>query len=112
MAKFIIQGGKKLHGSIEVSTAKNSAVAILCASLMVRGKVVLQDVPRIEEVFRIIEILESINVVVEWKDEHKLFLDTSKKLKMSDIDAKACELTRSSLLLLGSLAAREKKYKI
>jgi len=112
MAKFIIQGGKKLRGSIEVSTAKNSAVAILCASVMVRNKVTLHDMPRIEEVFRILEILQSIGVVVEWKSEHTLFLDTSKKLQMEKIDAKACEITRSSLLLLGALAAREKKYKI
>jgi len=112
MAKFIINGGKKLHGELAVNTAKNSAVAILCASLMIKGKVILKDVPKIEEVYRILEILNSIGVDVRWQDEHTLFLDTSKKLKMHEINKHATEVTRSSLLLLGALAKREKTYKI
>lgn len=112
MAKFVINGGAKLHGSIEVGAAKNSAVAILCASLMVRGKVVLRNVPRIEEVFRVLEILASIGVKVDWKDEHTLSLRADGKLNMTGINRRACEVTRSSLLFLGALAAREKQYKI
>ena len=112
MAKFIISGGKKLHGSITVGSAKNSAVAILCASIMIKGKTVLRDVPRIEEVFRILEILKSIGVKIEWRDEHTLSLRADGKLDMAGINRRACEMTRSSLLLLGALAAREKQYKI
>lgn len=112
MAKFIIHGGHKLSGSLAVNTAKNSAVAILCASLMVQGRVILKNVPKIEEVFRILEILNSIGVVVEWKNKHTLLLDTAKKLKMDKINKHATEVTRSSLLLLGALAKREKQYKI
>lgn len=112
MAKFIIHGGKKLSGSISVNTAKNSAVALLCASLMIQDEVVLYDVPRIEEVFRIIEILESIGVSVTWIDASTLRLDSSKKLSMESIHKKSTEVTRSSLLLFGALAAREKNYKI
>lgn len=112
MATFIIHGAKTLKGNIRVSTSKNSAVAILCASLMIQDKVVLHDVPRIQEVFRILEILESIDVSVVWKSEHTLHLDASAKLHMENIDKKATEITRSSLMLLGALAHREKKYKI
>ncbi|PIZ95245.1 MAG: UDP-N-acetylglucosamine 1-carboxyvinyltransferase [Candidatus Magasanikbacteria bacterium CG_4_10_14_0_2_um_filter_33_14] len=112
MAKFIIEGGNKLAGSLNVNTAKNSTVAILCASLMIKGKTILYDVPRIEEVYRILEILSSIDVKVEWTDEHTLSLDTSAKLQMENMDKKATEITRSSLMLLGALAAREKEFKI
>ncbi|MFA7314476.1 MAG: UDP-N-acetylglucosamine 1-carboxyvinyltransferase [Candidatus Magasanikbacteria bacterium] len=112
MAKFVIEGGKELSGALSVNTAKNSAVAILCASLMIQGEVLLQDMPHIEEVFRILEILKSIGVKFAWKDEHTLFLDTSSKLTMDKIDKKATEVTRSSLMLLGALAAREKEFKI
>lgn len=112
MAKFIINGGKSLKGSITVNTAKNSAVALLCASLMIKDKVTLFEVPRIEEVFRIIEILESIGVAVTWVDESTLQLDTSGKLDMESINKKSCEITRSSLLLFGALAVREKLYKV
>ncbi|MFA7244952.1 MAG: UDP-N-acetylglucosamine 1-carboxyvinyltransferase [Candidatus Magasanikbacteria bacterium] len=112
MSKFVVEGGHELSGSLAVNTAKNSAVSILCASLMVKGEVVLYDMPRIEEVYRILEILESINVEVVWKDEHTLYLNTGKKLTMDKIDKKATEVTRSSLMLLGALAAREKEFKI
>ncbi|HBU06737.1 MAG TPA: UDP-N-acetylglucosamine 1-carboxyvinyltransferase [Candidatus Magasanikbacteria bacterium] len=112
MAKFIIQGGKKLSGELSVNTAKNSAVSILCASLMVKGEVILKDLPRIEEVFRILEILKSIGVELRWINEHTLLLNSSKELKMADINKHATEITRSSLLLLGALAGRVKEYKI
>ncbi len=108
----MVEGGKKLSGSIAVNTAKNSTVAMLCASLMVRGEVILHDVPRIQEVFRMLEILESIGVIVEWREDHILYLDTSPQLNMENIDRKATEITRSSLMLLGALAGREKEYKI
>ncbi len=112
MAKFIIQGGKKLKGEFKVNTAKNSAVALLCASLMLKGKLILKDVPRLQEVERILEILLSIGVKAVWKDKHTLELDTSELLQMDKINRAACEATRSSLLLLGALAGREKSYKL
>ena len=112
MPKFIIQGGKKLHGSIEVNSAKNSAMSILCATLQLKGKVTLHDMPRIQEVNRILEIMSSIGVKFEWLDNTTLFLDTSAPLKMEAIDKHACEVTRSSLMLLGALATRVKEYKL
>ena len=57
MANFIINGGKKLGGQITTNAAKNASVAILCATTMIKGKIVLKNVPIIEEVKRIIEIL-------------------------------------------------------
>lgn len=112
MAKFIIEGGRKLNGVIMTSAGKNSPVALLCASLLVRGQVVFKDMTHIEEVERILEILKSIGARVEWRDETTLLLDTSGALKMSNINEHACRSTRSSLLLLGALAARQKKYKL
>ncbi len=112
MAKFIIKGGKKLKGTIETSTTKNSTVAILCASLMIRGKITLHDIPHIEEVDRFLEILESVGVVVKCIGENTLVLDTRVDLDMSNIHRQACENTRASLLLLGALAVREKSYRL
>ncbi|HOX60407.1 MAG TPA: UDP-N-acetylglucosamine 1-carboxyvinyltransferase [Candidatus Magasanikbacteria bacterium] len=112
MAKFIIEGGRKLKGVLPVSSAKNSAVSLLCAALMVKGEVTLRDVPRIEEVDRILEILESLGVGIAWRGEHTLVLDTRGDLEMVRINKHACEVTRSSMLLLGALAKREKKYRL
>ena len=61
---FRIRGGKELKGEITINTSKNAAVGILMAALLNSGKTVLHRVARIEEVFRIIEVLESIGVNV------------------------------------------------
>jgi UDP-N-acetylglucosamine 1-carboxyvinyltransferase len=53
MSHLVIQGGKKLSGFLANQSAKNSAVALLCASVMIRGVTTLVDVPEIEEVYRI-----------------------------------------------------------
>ena len=57
---FRVRGGKELRGEITINTSKNAAVGLLCASLLNNGRTVLRRVARIEEVFRIIEVLESI----------------------------------------------------
>jgi UDP-N-acetylglucosamine 1-carboxyvinyltransferase len=57
-----IEGGYELSGEITLKTSKNAAVGLLCASLLNRGTTVFKQFPRIEEVFRIIEVLESIGV--------------------------------------------------
>ncbi|OGH93942.1 MAG: hypothetical protein A2538_03700 [Candidatus Magasanikbacteria bacterium RIFOXYD2_FULL_41_14] len=111
MSYLLINGGKKLKGSIKVQTAKNSAVAILCASILVKGKVELNDVPQIEEVNRIIELLKSIGVKISG-DGGRLIIDSSGLLDLQKIDKTAVAKTRSSLLLLGALAGRLKKYKL
>ncbi len=101
-----------MHGEITNQSAKNSAVAILCASVMVRGKTILSDVPQIEEVNRILELLASLGVKIEKLGPGKLSLDASKNLKLDNIDKHASEVTRSSLLLLGALASRPVSYKL
>lgn len=112
MSYLEIKGGKKLHGEIVNQSSKNSAVAILCASLMVRGKTVLSDVPQIEEVNRILELLASVGVKIEKLGPGKLSLDTSAGLKFNAIDRHASEVTRSSLLLLGALSSRSISYRL
>ncbi len=112
MSYLAINGGKKLHGEITNQSAKNSAVAILCASVMIKGKVVLSDVPQIEEVNRILELLGSLGVIIERISPGKLSLDASKGLNLDNIDKHASEVTRSSLLLLGALSSRPVNYKL
>ncbi|OGH91362.1 MAG: hypothetical protein A2534_03735 [Candidatus Magasanikbacteria bacterium RIFOXYD2_FULL_39_9] len=112
MPNLAINGGKKLTGQIVNQSSKNSAVAILCASLLVRGKTVLSKVPQIEEVNRILELLTSLGVKIEKLGPGKISLDTSVNLKLDSIDRHASEVTRSSLLLLGALASHKVNYKL
>jgi len=111
MANFIINGGKKLRGSIATNSAKNSAVAILCATAMIKGETTLMDVPEIEEVKRIMEILNGINIKVSWGGKNKLIINNSGRFNLKNLDKKACEITRSSFLLAGVLSGQLKKFK-
>ncbi len=110
MSNFIINGGKKLHGTIKTNSAKNSAVAILCALPMIKGRTVLLDMPRIEEVNRIIEILTSIGLKITWLANHKLQIINPGKISLHSINREAYEKTRSAILLLGSLSSIFKKF--
>ncbi len=101
-----------MRGEIKNQSAKNSAVAILCASVMIKGKTTLSDVPQIEEVNRILELLDSLGVKIEKLGPGKLSLDATKNLKLDNIDKRASETTRSSLLLLGALSSRPVNYKL
>jgi UDP-N-acetylglucosamine 1-carboxyvinyltransferase len=112
MSYLIINGGKKLKGEIENQSAKNSAVAILCASVMLKGKTTLSDIPQIEEVNRIIELLQSIGVKTRWIRDDALEIDASGNLKLDKIDINASEKTRASIFLWGALSKRVKSYKI
>ncbi len=112
MSYIVVNGGKKLSGTISTQSSKNAAVALLAAAVLVKGKVRFTDVPKIEETERIIELLQSIGVVVSYDHSGGLVIDASNDLTLETIDKHACEVTRASLLFLGSLAAREKKYKL
>lgn len=97
-----ITGGKKLTGSIETNTSKNGAVGLLCASLLNKGTTTLVDMPKIEEVYRLLEVLESIGVKAAW-DGNRLILVPPKKFNLKGIDIAAARRTRSIVMFIGSL---------
>jgi len=105
MSNFIINGGKKLQGEIKTNSAKNSAVAILCATTMMKGRTTLVNVPVIEEVKRIIEILTSIGMKITWTNEHELEIINNQKLNLENIEKESFLKTRSGLLLMGALSS-------
>lgn len=108
---FKIEGGQKLSGRISVNSSKNAAVALLCASLLNQGKTLLKNVPKIEEVYRIIEVLVSLGVAVKWQ-EHDLEIQPPKILSLKKLDAVAASKTRSVLLLLGPLLHLSKNFSL
>jgi len=108
---FRIEGGYKLSGRVVTNTSKNAAVALLCASLLNAGKTTLKNVPRIEEVFRIIEVLESIGVSVKWNGSD-LEIQPPRHLDLKSLDTEAAVKTRSVLMLLGPLAHLFKHFRL
>jgi len=99
-----IVGGTKLHGSIDVKTSKNAAVALLCASLLNRGRTTLRSLARIEEVNRILEVLGSIGVRTRWlPDSSDLEITPPDRLDLAGIDVEAARRTRTVIMFLGPL---------
>jgi UDP-N-acetylglucosamine 1-carboxyvinyltransferase len=107
-----VEGGYKLHGSIDVKTSKNAAVALLCASLLNKGTTRLKRVPRIEEVNRIIEVLASIGVQIRWTNTNDLEIKVPKSLNLDKIDKAAAQKTRTVIMLVGPLIHDYGEFKI
>jgi UDP-N-acetylglucosamine 1-carboxyvinyltransferase len=107
-----IEGGHELRGSIALKTSKNAAVALLCASLLNYGVTRFKAFPRIEEVYRIIEALESIGVQVKWLPGNDIEIRRPAKLELNKLNAEAARKTRSVLMLIGPLMHDYKDFKI
>lgn len=107
-----IEGGHELHGNIQLKTSKNAAVGLLCASLINHGTTHFKNFPRIEEVFRIIEVLESIGVQAKWLPGNDLELKRPEELRLDRLDKEAARKTRSVLMMIGSLMHDYDSFKI
>jgi len=104
-----VTGRKKLTGTIETNTSKNGAVGLLCASLLNKGTTTLINVPRIEEVYRLVEVLESIDVKISWL-ENRLTITPPKKFNLKKIDVAAARRTRSIVMFIGPLMHHLKRF--
>lgn len=104
MSKFIIQGGNKLEGEIKISGSKNAALPIIAATLLNAGKTTLYNVPNIQDVNTMFEILKDIGVKVT-KKNNKVIIDTS-KIHTYEIPDELMRKMRSSVILAGALVGK------
>lgn len=109
---FEVKGGKKLHGSITTNYSKNGSVGLLCASLLNSGTTTLHGIARIEEVYRVIEIIESIGVKVTWLNQNSLAIKPPKKFNIKNINIDSAIRTRSIVMLIGPLVHRLTSFQI
>ncbi|MDJ1133648.1 helix-turn-helix domain-containing protein [Streptomyces iconiensis] len=108
-----VVGGRRLSGSIDVKTSKNACVGLLCASLLNSGRTVLRRVARIEEVYRILEVLSSIGVRTRWiNGGADLEIVPPAELNLEAIDQEAARRTRSIIMFLGPLLHRMDHFRI
>ena len=101
---YRVQGGKKLSGTVTTNISKNAAVALLAASLLNRGETILKRMPRIEEVKRLIEVMESIGVKIAWDINGDMTIMPPKRFDLSNINRVSAEKTRSIALFIAPLA--------
>ncbi|WP_205857612.1 helix-turn-helix domain-containing protein, partial [Phytoactinopolyspora endophytica] len=107
-----VTGGQQLSGSITVKSSKNATVALLCASLLNKGRTVLRGVARIEEVNRILEVLESIGIKTRWLGGRDLEIVPPERLDLDAMNVDAARRTRSVIMFLGPLLHREDRFKL
>ena len=108
-----VAGGRRLSGSIDVKSSKNAGVALLCASLLNKGRTTLRKVARIEEVNRLLEVLDSIGVKTTWlNDAGDLEIIPPDRLDLRGMDAEAARRTRSIIMFLGPLLHRKSAFEL
>jgi len=106
-----VNGPTTLSGTIDVKTSKNAGVALLCASLLNKGRTTLRRVARIEEVNRLLEVLNSLGVQTRWLNEQNdLEIVPPAQFDLDNIDEAAARRTRSIIMFLGPLLHREDTF--
>jgi UDP-N-acetylglucosamine 1-carboxyvinyltransferase len=106
MSHFIIRGGNLLSGSIPVYGAKNHALKIFPASVLCKKPVFLENVPRIEDVLRTSELLESLGFGVERKGRRAYCVTPPSGALSTTLQRDIAECIRASILFVGPLLAR------
>jgi UDP-N-acetylglucosamine 1-carboxyvinyltransferase len=104
MDKFIIKGGKKLNGEVEVSGAKNASLALMPAALLASGTSVLLNTPRLNDVYTMMKLLNQLGVESSFKD-FRLELNTQ-NIKSQVAPYEHVKKMRASVYVLGPLLAR------
>jgi UDP-N-acetylglucosamine 1-carboxyvinyltransferase len=105
MESFVIEGGRPLSGTVRASGNKNGALPILAASIMASGEVRLSNVPRIQDVQTMVELIADLGADVEWTGPNDIRIDPSGVSKTS-LDPLLSREIRASFLLAGPLLAR------
>ena len=110
MQKFLINGGRKLYGKVQVDTSKNALLPILASCLLIDDEVVLHNVTYYEDVLNMIKILRALGAVVQ-EFGNDLVIN-SKYIKTFTVSEELSNKLRASIFLLGPLLGRLKKARV
>ncbi|MCL1935806.1 MAG: UDP-N-acetylglucosamine 1-carboxyvinyltransferase [Defluviitaleaceae bacterium] len=105
MDSLVIRGGRKIKGEIDIQGSKNSALPILCSCILVKGIVVLHNVPNITDIHITIEILKSLGAIVKIENNNTIIIDST-NINSSVVPYSLAHKMRSSIIFLGSLLGR------
>ncbi len=108
MDKLIIKGGKPLHGTVSINGAKNAAVAILPATILINGKCKIDNLPNISDVNLCCKILESIGAKINYITKNELEIDCT-NISKTEIPYEMTKKCRASYYFIGALLSRFKK---
>ena len=105
MVKYVINGGTPLKGTVSISGAKNAAVAILPAAILVKGKCRVENVPDISDVRILLEILEDLGAKITREEPGVVELDCTEITSINPNPELVCKM-RASYYLMGALLSR------
>ena len=105
LQKYIIHGGHPLFGEIEISGAKNAAVAIIPAALLVDGTCRIENIPQISDVTVVLEILQELGADVRTINKNTFEIDCS-KIRSCRVPDELSRRMRASYYLIGALLGR------
>ena len=105
MEKYIINGGKALHGEVEISGAKNAAVAIIPAALMVDGVCHIENIPQISDTDMLLTILTELGAKVRFLNKSTIEIDCT-KVRYQDAPYDLMRKIRASYYLIGAMLGR------
>lgn len=113
MDKFVINGGKKLKGTVEISGSKNAALPILIAGLLIeKGETVINNIPNLADIETALNVLKHLGVKSAWdKKEHRVRLDASNLINY-EAPYDLVRKMRASFLVMGPLLARLGKARV
>lgn len=111
MTKFIIHGGVPLHGEITPSGNKNAALPLLAACLLTEEPVILNNVPEIQDVETMRDLLSSLGVSIQKIGDHAWRIQAS-HVHPADLAPEICQQIRASILLAGPMIARTGELKL
>lgn len=111
MAKFLIDGGKRLSGSIKVDSSKNAILPIIASCILCEEQIFLENVPKISDVDKMFEILKSIGCKVLYLSDKDVLVNCS-SVSSFVVEENLTQDIRASIFLLGALLSRFKKAEI
>ncbi len=104
MDKYIINGGRKIDGSVNVQSAKNSVLPLIAGALLTTDEVIIENCPKISDVLSMLRLLKKLGV--DWRFEEDNLIINSSGLKSCELKNELTKELRSSIFLLGSLVSR------
>ncbi|WP_291579322.1 UDP-N-acetylglucosamine 1-carboxyvinyltransferase [Clostridium sp. UBA6640] len=112
MDKFILKGGKTLRGEVNISSAKNSVLPILAATILSGGQCTLKNAPMLEDVYVLCDVLRSLYADVDIDSKSNIVKINTSKLNDSNVDHDLVRKMRASFLIMGAMIGRFGRFKI
>lgn len=105
MTKYIVQGGQPLFGEVRISGAKNAAVAIIPAALLVDGVCRIENIPQISDVTALLKILEQLGAKIRFLNRSDVEIDC-RRISTTQVSQELAHKIRASYYLIGALLGR------